>query len=602
MNITEYIAAYLRQGKTVELPGIGTFATKQVNAHYNSADDTFAPSHEILTFDHYTRGDKGIVRFIAEQECIGESTAERMFRNYMDVLLEKLDKEHCHHFPGIGVLHKEGNEISFKPETVMPPQDAVPQRPTLTGVKTYNHVAHDPFAQFEQEFQSTPTPQTQVVEETVVVVEEEISITVNDDEGDNENAADKLSAAEQALQNLKAQLTQPQEEVNDELQEEYEEDGCNGDIPDEEAFEEEESTEEASTEEPADNSTHDALSSLQEMEKLPPATNTEDHHDTPGKKKRHPWRVVIILLLLLLLGSAAYYYFKVYRPAGEEAIPAAEEQQDESGNTDIAEETAPGTKIKKEISYFVTENGDTLTIITKRIVEDDGSDMVRSNNDFTFSSDNIEYTATDVTRISNNISDYLASYIHNYARSQRYSQAADLLQEKVQQYAEVRLSEILSNKPFNVMEFFNFCENDYMHIYYEKDLKVAHSARQRIAVQREVMNEALLYKLLQEVISENNITADAVRPAAPKQTAVPQAASQSTSKKGFDIIAGFYVNRASADKMANNLKKKGCDAYIINKDGLYYVSMGSAGSQTAAEALYHHIKEWYKGDIAIKKW
>ncbi len=136
------------------------------------------------------------------------------------------------------MLHKEGNEISFKPETVMPPQDAVPQRPTLTGVKTYNHVAHDPFAQFEQEFQSTPTPQTQVVEETVVVVEEEISITVNDDEGDNENAADELSAAEQALQNLKAQLTQPQEEVNEELQEEYEEEGCNGDIPDEEAFEE----------------------------------------------------------------------------------------------------------------------------------------------------------------------------------------------------------------------------------------------------------------------------------------------------------------------------------------------------------------------------
>ena len=53
--------------------------------------------------------------------------------------------------------------------------------------------------------------------------------------------------------------------------------------------------------------------------------------------------------------------------------------------------------------------------------------------------------------------------------------------------------------------------------------------------------------------------------------------------------------------MATNLKKKGCDAYIIEVNQGYYVSMGSAESRTKAEALYAHIKEWYKGDISIKK-
>ncbi len=613
MNITEYIVAYLRQGKTVELPGIGTFATKQVNAHYNSANDTFSPSHETLTFDHYTRGDKGIVHYIAEQECIGESTAERMFRNYMDVLQEKLNKEHCHHFPGIGLLRKEDNNISFEPDTIMPAHDDMSQRPTITGVKTYNHVAHDPFAQFEQEFQSVPQPKSE--EETVVIVEEEICIEERATEESDETAANELAAAEQALQNLKVQLTQPQDtEQEDDYQED---DCCNNEPCEEEHYEEENSSnEEYHDEEPADNTPQDALSSLQEMEKLTPAAVSEKHIDTHNKKKQHPWRIIIILLIILLLGGAAYYYFMVLKPAGEKATPAAIEQQDEQNDNIVDEENTEYTVTENEESMEVVENGETVTVVeeeetiiaTSECVETTKAvasiDMSRTNNDFTFSTDNIEYTAADVTRLSNNISNYLASYIRNYANSQRYSQAADLLQQKVQQYAEERLSEILSSQPFNVMEFFNFCKNDYMHIYYEKELKMAHSSRQRISVQREVMDEDLLHKLLQEVLSENDITVDAVRPAAPKQTAkiVPPAASQSTSKKGFDIIAGFYVNRASADKMANSLKKKGCDAYIINKAGLYYVSMGSAGSQTAAEALYHHIKEWYKGDIAIKKW
>ena len=55
-------------------------------------------------------------------------------------------------------------------------------------------------------------------------------------------------------------------------------------------------------------------------------------------------------------------------------------------------------------------------------------------------------------------------------------------------------------------------------------------------------------------------------------------------------------------KMAQNLKRQGCDAYIIDKNGMYYVSMGSASSQTAIDATYKHIKSWYHGDASIKKW
>ena len=83
---------------------------------------------------------------------------------------------------------------------------------------------------------------------------------------------------------------------------------------------------------------------------------------------------------------------------------------------------------------------------------------------------------------------------------------------------------------------------------------------------------------------------------------VASAYTTKNSKQGFDIIAGFYINRNTANKMANRLHSQGCDAYIIEKNDGYYVSMGSAPTRTKAEALYNHLKSWYDGDMAIKQW
>ena len=70
--------------------------------------------------------------------------------------------------------------------------------------------------------------------------------------------------------------------------------------------------------------------------------------------------------------------------------------------------------------------------------------------------------------------------------------------------------------------------------------------------------------------------------------------------QGFDIIAGFFTSKKSANKCANQLKALGSDAYIISKSGGYYVSMGSAPTYTAAQAMEKHIKSWYKSDVSIK--
>ena len=129
----------------------------------------------------------------------------------------------------------------------------------------------------------------------------------------------------------------------------------------------------------------------------------------------------------------------------------------------------------------------------------------------------------------------------------------------------------------------------------------------------------VLDELLDKMVAELGLEADANAPRAAEaqpvvakpadKPAVAQAEEapvrvnmEQNSKLGFDIIAGFYLDRATAARLTARLHELGSDAYIIEKNNMYYVSMGSAKNRTAAEALFKHIKSWYDGDIAIKQW
>lgn len=131
----------------------------------------------------------------------------------------------------------------------------------------------------------------------------------------------------------------------------------------------------------------------------------------------------------------------------------------------------------------------------------------------------------------------------------------------------------------------------------------------------ELLDHEILERLLSEVVSADELTPDpSVQTAddnkkknvkaTPKESKPAPIRSHiaTSSKQGFDVIAGCYVYKSSADQVCAQLKSKGCDAYIINRNGLYYVSMGSAASRTEADAKFNHIKSWYKGDVSIKQW
>ena len=134
-------------------------------------------------------------------------------------------------------------------------------------------------------------------------------------------------------------------------------------------------------------------------------------------------------------------------------------------------------------------------------------------------------------------------------------------------------------------------------------------------IQSELMDDEVFERILSEVVSADELTPDPSnkakeQPKAANTTAKTTKQKQAVvtskitteSKKGFDLIAGFYTNKSTANQMCSRLKGHGCDAYIINRNGLYYVSMGSAASKTEADAMFKHIKSWYKEDVSIKKW
>ena len=194
------------------------------------------------------------------------------------------------------------------------------------------------------------------------------------------------------------------------------------------------------------------------------------------------------------------------------------------------------------------------------------------------------------------------------------------MMDRVRQYAEERLSTLMADR-FAIQRFIPF--NDYVYNHNEGWMRQTFAGRQRVTVQSELLDMNILDGILDPLVAELGIEPDAGAPRTAEEVKQVKAEERKTierrkevkeepapvrvnmeqnSKQGFDIIAGFYLDRGTAARLTARLHELGSDAYIIEKNGMYYVSMGSAKDRTAAEALFKHIKSWYDGDIAIKQW
>ncbi|MBR1644453.1 MAG: SPOR domain-containing protein [Bacteroidales bacterium] len=627
MNITDYIVEYLAAGHAVELPGLGSLTPSVVEAHFEADSATFYPTQKVIEFSATQRVGNGVVTYIAERECVSLTTAEQLWRNYMDALQGKLRGGAEHVLPGIGSLHLEQGECRFAEEGGQAEGGRSLHRQPLKNVRLYNPSDnYDPFAVFElteyreeseadfedsveptvpeslpEEEKAAPELENTAEEEGEDVVEkpmaEEAEVTTEAATAAEENEVTEEAGAEEEPKPAAEEVpdaTEPEPEAEAVVPENTQQVAPTADEAEPVAEEKKTPTKETAQEEEAQRlASVEALQSLNDMEQLPQQPTSKEG----GKKRRKGWIWIVLLLLVLLLAGAAYYYLTVYKP--KQTQPAETSKLNIEEMITNADDSSEDAVVGEASAQGEADETGVATASVGR--PSFGGQYLQHVNIFTLSTDNIAFSDAEVNHLGGEVASYLSGYIRDYLQQKRYSKAYDAMMGRVEDYATKRLGDLLSVEGFHVQDLLTY--KDYVRNYCYDAIKTRKGTQNKFVVQRELMEQSMLNRLLDEVLNEQSIEPDAVAKAAPAtKAAVPTAASQSQSKRGFDIIAGFYVNRSSANSMAAQLKKKGCDAYIIDKNGLYYVSMGSASSRTQAEALYKHIKEWYKGDVAIKEW
>ena len=551
MSITDLIVEQLRKGKTVELTGIGTFGSETVAPHHDAATGTYYPASLALTFNPTTRGDESIVAALAQHECVGENVARQMWKNYIDALTDKLQRSGNHQFGDFGTLQRtaEGGYSFVGTEGAsLSTGDEQP----LEDVKVYHNTpADDPFARFENA-QARLEEQRRRQEAERQRKEAE------------EAERQRKEAEEAERQRKEAEEAERQRKEAEEAERQRKEAAAAAAAAALAASKKEEAH-------AAGNDTTQPSSDAEHGEENPPVEEdykkeeqVETEHEDK-KKKGKWWLWLLLLLLLLLIGGGAYYYFKIYKPAHTTA-------------------TTP-----------VEHNG-----------------QVARLDDLAFNTDLLQYNERDIANNRDRVCTYMNDYIYSFLAYRHYTNAQVPMMQRVREYAGSRLSELMADR-FAVQPLYPYA--DYVYDNNETQLRKSFASRQRYRVQGELLDMKLLDEMLQKLVDELGLQPDVVAtqpvaaPVAPRpQTTAPAPTAptnvkvEQNSRDGFDIIAGFYIDRAKAARMASRLHELGSDAYIIEKNDMFYVSMGSAKSRTAAEALFKHIKGWYDGDIAIKQW
>lgn len=579
MNITELIVEFVQQGNVVEFPGMGTLTGSNVSAHHDTATGTYYPARRTVVMTNTLAGSKAIVRHIAEKECVTNDIAEQMWNNYIAALEEKLRRTASgHEFPGLGTMRMKGSSVTFDALPDLDLDANKKHEQPLEHVATYTPKAvADPFAAFDKPAAPAPEPEPAPAATPEPTPQPEPAPAVVPPMPPIEATPTATSSADH-LSEVKRMLDEIPSSPKDAKEKRMAEKAAAK--AEKEARKAAEEAEKAAARK-AEMALRDkeraakeeAKAAKRQEKEAAKALKHEKKEKKEEKKRRHGWLWLLLILLLLLLGCGAYYYFtKIHTPKGESCARNV------------------------ELSY---------------------------KDQFTDDRNLLKFEENDINRSTVLVHNFMADYVHQFLLARHYGNAFAPVMNQVDQYANSRLHELMV-EGYCVKRFFPY-EDFWLKQNYA-EYKEAGAQYYRCKVQGELMDLDLLDGLLDDIIVSLGLHADGYglngygygagggggkggakgnanankKNDQPYVEVVPEAPTFKNSKQGFDIIAGFFTSKKSANKCANQLKALGSDAYIISKSGGYYVSMGSAPTYTAAQAMEKHIKSWYKSDVSIK--
>ena len=581
MNITDLIVEFIQQGNVVEFPGMGTLTSSNVNAYHDAATSIYYPARRTVVMTETLAGNKAVVRRIAERECVTNEIAEQMWANYVIALKDKLQHNpKGHEFPGIGCLRLSGSKVVFDALEGLDLDAGKKHEQPLENVATYTpKEVEDPFAAFEKPAAPKPSvveePKPEPVVEPVKVTP--VAAPAAPAPEPEVVAAPIMAAAAQSdhLSEVKRKLDEiPSSPKSAKEMRRAEKAAAKAEKEARKAAEEAEKARAREKEEArkaaeenakalAKEREKNALKAEKEKEKAERAALKQqkaEKKEKKEKKKRRTGLWLLLLLLLLLIAGAVYYFTQVYHPAPK------------------------GESCAKDVTLSYRDQ-------------------------FTDDYALLKFEEMDIRKNAGLLHDFMADYVKAFLMGRHYGNAFAAVMNQVDQYADGRLHELMV-EGYCVKRFFPY-EDFWLERNYG-EYKDAGAHYYRCMVQKELMDYDLLDGILSrwprsqrqwwaESCCGGRGRGAAAKPVSdkPYEEVVPEAPTFKDSKQGFDIIAGFFTSKKSANKCANQLKALGSDAYIISKSGGYYVSMGSAPTRTAAEAMEKHIKSWYKSDVKI---
>lgn len=604
MNITDLIVKQLQDGKKVELPGIGTLSPQQKKSDMDPISGKIYPDRMSVAFSKELTGENALIESIAAKECVDGNVAQRMLKNYVDALTDKLEIQGLHELPGIGNLVKKNGKFDFVAiDGLNIGQNNESGRP-LDNIHIYKKDNEDdPFAIFDQPIFShkevstepvAPIQQTPIAPEPVEEPKSEMKV----EEAKNEMETPHVN--ETPAETMQESVAEPAEADQETVAQEPDPTSVTEPIDvkeDHESKLQAEPEPQKGKETPVSATRKAVFSQLEQLDEMPVVPPTEEHEE---KKHRKSW--ILWLILILLLGAGAYYYFLVYQPDKDASSIEADtlDISDEVYADAVSDNVTAGENVVNEDTTVaeVTEGSEST-----ETSGDDEYQIPQNENLFTNNGDLIEYDERDIYVIRENLCQNMREYVTQFAAQRGYKAAAEPLMAEVKKYADEHLAENLDVNVYSVRRFIPY--EDYVYEYRIPNIKQRKGNSALIKVQSELMDGITLNQMLDKVVEELGLEkaaaqAQAKKPAPAAQPQKPAKVSTS-SLRGYDIIAGFYTNYNNALSMTNRLKEQGCDAYIIDRDNYYYVSMGSAATRTAAESMMKYIKTWYAGDVAIKK-
>ena len=114
MDISSYIAEYIRENQILIVPGLGTFTKEQVPARFDAANDRFLPPSERIVFSSSYSDDLALQKFICTAENAKPKAVAQFIEQYVSNLIDLLATTEEIKIDALGTFKRTSTKLTFK--------------------------------------------------------------------------------------------------------------------------------------------------------------------------------------------------------------------------------------------------------------------------------------------------------------------------------------------------------------------------------------------------------------------------------------------------------------------------------------------------------